>query len=630
MKGKQMFRCTALLLRYLFGSPLGVLVFLFLLEAPLFAAQSLRVGIYENNPKIFTSESGEPAGIFVDIIEAIAALEGWRIEYVRGTWSEGLDRLGKGEIDLMPDVAYTSERSELFAYHEEPALSDWFQIYARQGSGIRGLPDLDGKRVSILDRSIQQEVFQGLIRDFGFSITFLPFSEYTNVFSAVSEGKADAAVTNRFFGAAHMHRYNLEDTAVIFNPTRLFFAASKSTGPAILRALDKNLNTLKKDPESAYFRSLKKWTSEDVSAFIPQWLKRVAIVLGALALLGGAMSLLLKRQIVSRTAELTHLFDNAPLGLFFSGWDGKIKKANAEGLRMLGFSEREIVGEVAEKFIVHRGKEEVFSRENATEAMPSQSFHGEGKRKDGSTVPLSCVAFPLILSGKNLGFYTVFRNVSLQMANEKKIDAIIRDLNRTVSTLKKSWEQIVHVLVNVSEARDPYTAGHQRHVAKLARAMAEEMGMDKKKARQVELAALIHDIGKIEVPAEILSKPGKLSDIEYRIIQTHPAAAHRILQPIEVPWALAEVVYQHHERMDGSGYPQGLRGSDILMEARIISVADTVEAMSFHRPYRAAKGIDAALDEVTANRGRFYDLEAVDACLRLFKEKEFTFEDNAG
>ncbi len=135
---------------------------------------------------------------------------------------------------------------------------------------------------------------------------------------------------------------------------------------------------------------------------------------------------------------------------------------------------------------------------------------------------------------------------------------------------------------------------------------------------------MIHDIGKIEIPSEILSKPGRLSDIEYRLVQTHPSAGHRILQAIEVPWALAEIIHQHHERMDGSGYPRGLSGSRILTEARIIAVADTVEAMSSHRPYRAGKGIEAALNEVASQRGLGFDPDVADACLRLFREKGFS------
>ncbi len=585
--------------------------------APLFAQNTIRVGVYENSPKVFTSGAGEPSGIFIDIISAVAAAEGWNLEFRHGTWSQGLDRLERGEIDLMPDVAYTSGRSAIFEYHEEPALSDWFQVYARRGSGIRGIPDLDGKKVSILDRSIQQEAFTRLVQDFELTIHFLPFTDYTTVFQAVAEGRTDAAITNRFFGARHMHQYEMEDTAVIFNPTRLFFAAPKSVDPAILQAIDRNLRAMKEDPDSAYFRSLKKWTSEDVPAVIPQWLKSAAILLGALTLLGGITSLALKRQVVWRTKELVQLFENTPMGIFLSDENGTIRKANAEGARLLGFEANSLEGKPVENYIACK---------DGFDGTIGKPFNGEGKGKNGA-LPLSCVTFPLRLSGRKHGFYTIFQDISLHVANEKRIGAIIRDLNRTVSTLKKSWEQTIQVLAGVSEVRDPYTTGHQRRVAELARAIAEELGMDRKKTRQIELAALIHDIGKIEIPSEILSKPGRLSEVEYRLIRTHPAAAYKILQSIDVPWSLADIVYQHHERMDGSGYPNGLKGDEILMEARIISVADTVEAMSSHRPYRAAKGLEAALDEVTSRRGILFDPEAVDACLRLFREERFSFSE---
>jgi len=173
-------------------------------------------------------------------------------------------------------------------------------------------------------------------------------------------------------------------------------------------------------------------------------------------------------------------------------------------------------------------------------------------------------------------------------------------------------------LAIASEARDPYTAGHQRRVARLSRAIALEMGMGETRSRQVEMAALVHDIGKIEVPSEILVKPGRLNPLEFKLIQVHPATAHRILSSIELPWPLAEIVYQHHEAMDGSGYPRGLAGEQILPEARIISVADTVEAMSSHRPYRPAHGLEAALEELRKCRGGRYDAAVVDACLEVF------------
>jgi len=187
-------------------------------------------------------------------------------------------------------------------------------------------------------------------------------------------------------------------------------------------------------------------------------------------------------------------------------------------------------------------------------------------------------------------------------------------------------EGTVQAMAFTIEARDPYTAGHQIRVTKLACAIAEEMHFSKDKIDSVRLAGSLHDIGKIYVPAEILSKPGKISEVEQNIIKTHSQVGHDILKSIEFAWPIAKIVLQHHERMDGSGYPSGLKGKDILIEARILAVADVVEAMCTHRPYRAALTIEAALDEISMNKGKLYDVKVVDACLRLFKDKAFKFD----
>ncbi|HPL68550.1 MAG TPA: HD-GYP domain-containing protein, partial [Smithellaceae bacterium] len=173
------------------------------------------------------------------------------------------------------------------------------------------------------------------------------------------------------------------------------------------------------------------------------------------------------------------------------------------------------------------------------------------------------------------------------------------------------------------ETRDPYTAGHQRRVADLARAIATEMGLSGDQIDGIRIAGTIHDLGKISVPSEILTIPRKLTALEYSLIKNHPQSGYDILKDIEFPWPIARMIVEHHERINGSGYPNGLPGEDLLIESKILSVADVVEAMATHRPYRPALGIDAALAEITANRGILYDPEVVDACLRLFRDKGY-------
>jgi len=191
--------------------------------------------------------------------------------------------------------------------------------------------------------------------------------------------------------------------------------------------------------------------------------------------------------------------------------------------------------------------------------------------------------------------------------------------------LRQSLEQSIQTIAATVESRDPYTAGHQRRVAELATAIAREMELPEEQVQGVHFAAVIHDLGKIHVPAEILSKPGRLSKLEFMLIQTHPQTGYDILKDIKFPWPIAEIILQHHERLDGSGYPQGLKGDQILFEANILAVADVVEAMSSHRPYRAALGVQQAVDEIRRGRGSVYDPSVVDACLKLFTEKRFAF-----
>jgi len=200
------------------------------------------------------------------------------------------------------------------------------------------------------------------------------------------------------------------------------------------------------------------------------------------------------------------------------------------------------------------------------------------------------------------------------------------ELQETLQKLRKAMEGIVQAMAMTVETRDPYTAGHQRRVADLACAIAKEMALSENQIYGIKMTGDIHDLGKISIPAEILAKPTRLTETEFALIKSHPKAGYDILKDIEFPWPVAEMVVQHHEKIDGSGYPQGLSGKEILPEAKILTVADVVEAMASHRPYRPALGIDIALDEISKNRAVAYDLAVADACLKLFEEKRYSLD----
>lgn len=221
----------------------------------------------------------------------------------------------------------------------------------------------------------------------------------------------------------------------------------------------------------------------------------------------------------------------------------------------------------------------------------------------------------------------LLQKVSQEVAVTIENARLYENVRQEHEQLQQTMEGIVHAMSLTVEARDPYTAGHQRRVANLACAIATEMGFSDWQIEGLRITGLLHDVGKLVVPAEILSKPGRINQYEFSIIKTHPEVANEILKGIEFPWPVTETIMQHHERLDGSGYPAGLSDSDISLEARVLAVADVVEAMSSHRPYRPALGIDRALEEISRGSGILYDTPVVDACLRLFQAGRFEFEE---
>jgi len=241
-------------------------------------------------------------------------------------------------------------------------------------------------------------------------------------------------------------------------------------------------------------------------------------------------------------------------------------------------------------------------------------------QKSGKGLPALITAYP-IFSAK--GEMRAILVVAIDMS--ERIRAA-REIQESMERWRKAVEGIINAMALTLEMRDPYTAGHQLRVANLVTAISEEMGFSEERVEGARMAAMIHDIGKISVPAEILSKPGIITEIEFNLIKTHSKTGYDILKGIDFPWPIAKMVFQHHERIDGNGYPSGLSGNEILLEAKILGVADVVEAMASHRPYRPSLGIEKALDEISKNRDILYDPKVVDACLNVFKEKNFQFE----
>jgi len=313
------------------------------------------------------------------------------------------------------------------------------------------------------------------------------------------------------------------------------------------------------------------------------------------------------------------LFEQAGDSIYILDIEGKhIVNCNRQACSALGYSREEILQLSPTDIEDILTPEEIAATHRRLETEESPTIQSRHRRKDGTTFPVE------------------IRFGRLDLAQQGFVIAAVLDVTkrkRAEEQLQQSWQKVrimlegtVGALASVAEKRDPYTAGHQQRVSRLACAIAEQMGLPEAQIEGIRVAGTLHDIGKMYVPAEILNKPGALANVEMALVRTHSEAGYDIVKGIEFPWPVAQAILQHHERFDGSGYPAGLSGEDIILEARVLSVADVVEAMSSPRPFRQALSKDEALEEISRNRGVLYDPRVVDACLKLFTEKGFRLE----
>ncbi|MFH2065179.1 MAG: HD domain-containing phosphohydrolase [Pseudomonadota bacterium] len=312
---------------------------------------------------------------------------------------------------------------------------------------------------------------------------------------------------------------------------------------------------------------------------------------------------------------LSALVKSSPLGIIAVDLDGIIRFWNKAAEEITGWREEEVLGRSTE--VLSQDQNEAYEniRLRTLQNKIFTSVPVSAVKKNRSIMQLSYSAAS-VYDKKNrvVGTVIILFDITEKMELESALKTSLEKMGRVV-------DETVEALSSAVESRDLYTASHQRRVASLACAIAREMGgIGDNQIKGIKTAAILHDIGKLHVPFELLNKPGHLEDIEFSLIKKHPQAGYEILKGIEFPWPVAKIVQQHHEHIDGSGYPAGLNGDAILQEARIIAIADVVESMSSHRPYRPKKGINAALQEINKARGKLYDSKVVDACLALFRK----------
>ena len=441
--------------------PAGILVSLLLLlllssviSPPVHAvARTVTIGVYENAPKVFTSEAGKPSGIFIDIIEHIAKVEGWNLRYVPGSWAEGLDRLAKGEIDLMPDVAYTADRERIYAFHKIPVLTGWSQVYARRGSGIQTILDLNGKRVVALENTIQLETFTRMTNSFGLKITLIPVADYKTEFEMIAAGKADAGLTNRFYGLMNARKAGLEDTPIMFDPAPFFYAAPKIASNDLPEIIDRHLSRMKQDPQSAYYAAMKRWTSEEVQFKPPAWLQLIGLVTGVALLMSLVGSLVLKHRVTARTRELKqtnidlraseqryrHLFDHNPAPmLIYQRGSLKMLAVNDAFVHHYGYSRDEALALLLTDLYPENEKEHI---KEVAAGLKAHAYVGEWhhRKADGSIITIVVKSHDIEYWGYNARIAVI-----ADVTEMKQMEAKLRNVNETLDQkVRERTEQLL-------------------------------------------------------------------------------------------------------------------------------------------------------------------------------------------
>jgi PAS domain S-box-containing protein len=340
-----------------------------------------------------------------------------------------------------------------------------------------------------------------------------------------------------------------------------------------------------------------------------------------------------QEQLRESEEQLRATFEQAAVGVAQVSFEGHILRCNPRFAEIVGYSQEELTGMNILQITVPEDRTESLSVTKQIKGgyIDAGSLEKRYVRKDGRiTWGKVTLSRQQDIEGRPVCIIAILEDINDRKVSEQQLFESQEALRHTEiarrqfqENLRVSLEETILVVAGTIEQRDPYTAGHQRRVADLCGCIAEAMGLSTDRAHGLMLAANIHDLGKIGIPTELLAKPGRLSKAEFSLIKEHAELGYQIIKAVHFPWPIADMVHQHHERSDGSGYPQGLLAEATLLESRILAVADVVEAMSSHRPYRPSLGIDAALDEILACRGKQFDPEVVDACVSLFREKGY-------
>jgi len=412
---------------------------------------TVRVGAYENPPKIFTDENGAVSGFWPDLVEYIASQEGWQIEWVHGTWTQCLERLQEDEIDVMPDVAYSEERSKKYRFSSEVVLPSWSQVYTQEGTGIESILDLEGKKVAILKGSVNVEGPEGikeLVRRFDISCTFIEGDSYLEVFRLVQSGRANAGVSNKDFGAIHSAAFDLRGTAIIFQPLDLQFAfpVESDLTRHLMETIDRQIKALKQDPRSVYYRALEQYlgVKPDVRTVrvLPGWAKNVLWIFGVAIVLFLVALLVSRREVRRRTSAFREseerfrdLYENAPNAYFSIDVDGRIRMLNRRVEDLLGYPAEELMGQPVLDLYANTPSDKEKARKILQRFVSGEAVRGEElqmQRADGQPIWISLTVNPVRdRQGQVVGSRSMVVDITERKRAEKEKQALESKLRQS-------------------------------------------------------------------------------------------------------------------------------------------------------------------------------------------------------